>query len=150
MELAFALQIQAYFDGELPADKRRLLERSIHDDPQAVALLAELQSVRCLVASAPERKTPESREFYWSKIERTIAQQKAGSKKRRWIIWSLFGAPACALIALIFSLVHPMEPLTEQYAGGDNFIYRDEEAQTTVIWFNFPSTIDRPISTGIE
>src|SRR5512138_813224 len=70
------LKLQAYLDGELPeAEARRMTDR-LAQDPEAAALLTELrQTTEAVAAFEKEVRLPESREFYWSKIQREIQRQ---------------------------------------------------------------------------
>src|SRR4051794_9925969 len=67
------LKLQAFFDGELPESESREVAAWIARDPDATALLKELRNTRqALSTFEPGLKLPESREFFWSKIEREI------------------------------------------------------------------------------
>ena len=68
------LKLQAHFDGELPEPEARAVANWLARDREAVALLAELRNTRkALKGFESDIKLPETREFYWSKIEREIA-----------------------------------------------------------------------------
>src|SRR5258707_14151177 len=78
MNQELQLKLQAYLDGELPdgeaAEARELIAR----DGEAQALVAELANTSAALAGhEAEGKLPETREFYWSKIQREIARQEA-------------------------------------------------------------------------
>ena len=69
------LQLQAYLDGELSDREARKVTDLLASSEEAQKLFAELQCTRtALVENEPEYKLPESREFFWSKIEREIRQ----------------------------------------------------------------------------
>ncbi len=67
------LKLQAFLDGELPEREAREILAWTQRDGAAAALLAELKNTRAAMAkSEPHLSVPESREFFWSKIEREI------------------------------------------------------------------------------
>src|SRR6476646_9234604 len=67
------LKLQAFLDGELPEKDAREVAAWLARDAEATDLLAELRNTRkALVDFEPGLKLPESREFYWSKIQREI------------------------------------------------------------------------------
>jgi anti-sigma factor RsiW len=67
------LKLQAWVDGELSKREVRRLTAEIEGDPDAQALVAELKMTRGFLAgNEPPVTLPESREFYWSKIQREI------------------------------------------------------------------------------
>ena len=68
------LKLQAWLDGELSGPEGLRLSREIAGDADATRLVEELRSVKSALAGAETPLTiPESREFYWSKIERQKA-----------------------------------------------------------------------------
>src|SRR3954453_21440778 len=67
------LKLQAFFDGELPEKEGREVAAWLAKDADATGLLGELRNTRKALADhEPALKVPESREFYWSKIQRDI------------------------------------------------------------------------------
>ena len=73
MKAELELKLQAYLDGELSAGDVREVEASLAGDPEAQRLLAELRTtVGVLRDNEPQMPLLESRDFYWSKIERAI------------------------------------------------------------------------------
>src|ERR1051325_978400 len=67
------LKLQAFLDGELPENEAREMVSWIARDEEAKALHAELKNTRrAIKESEPIVRVPESREFYWSKIQREI------------------------------------------------------------------------------
>ena len=82
MNLEFELKLQALLDGELPEREAAEVEARVKADPQAQALLDELRmTTTALRGNELERALPETREFFWSKIERTIAAWVIGEEK---------------------------------------------------------------------
>ena len=72
------LKLQAYLDAELSERETRAVASWFDRDPEAQALLSELRATKSALAShEPELNVPESREFYWSKIEREIGRLDA-------------------------------------------------------------------------
>src|SRR5437667_753153 len=71
------LKLQAYLDGELPEAEARAVANWLAQDREAVALFGELRNTRqALVGVEVGVTLPESREFFWSKIEREIRRQE--------------------------------------------------------------------------
>ncbi len=68
------IKLQAYLDGELPEREARRVGDWMTNDPEARALVSELKMTRNALRETGEAESrlPESREFYWSKIERQI------------------------------------------------------------------------------
>ncbi|HMV01577.1 MAG TPA: zf-HC2 domain-containing protein, partial [Rhodocyclaceae bacterium] len=74
----FSMRLQAYLDGELGAAERAQVESVLAQDPEARALERELRMVMSALRDAdPVVSVPESREFYWSRIERAINASEA-------------------------------------------------------------------------
>ena len=73
MDFEVELKLQAFLDGELPEAEAREVARILAQDQEATLLLGELRNTRqALKGSEAIVQLPESREFYWSKIEREI------------------------------------------------------------------------------
>src|SRR5262245_41148479 len=67
------LKLQAYLDGELPAQDAKAVTELLASDGEARALLMELTNTRnAITAHEAEIKVPANREFYWSGIRREI------------------------------------------------------------------------------
>ena len=149
------LKLQAYLDKELAADEKQQLESSYLQDPKANALLAELRMVRSVLKGYEDQtKLPESREFYWSKVERGIrAAERAeltGSRDtalRTW--WRKWRMPTGALAALAMAgwLAGTQTGFFGSTAGpGESslddtgaFTYRDFSTGTTLVWLSYPA-----------
>jgi anti-sigma factor RsiW len=101
------LKIQAYLDGELSPRESREVQAWLATDSEAQALLTELKLTRStLVGNEPEAKLPESREFFWSKIERQIeaeAPAEAAARIPFWLAWRRYFAPVAgvAIVAVL-------------------------------------------------
>jgi anti-sigma factor RsiW len=146
------VKLQAYLDGELPEGERRAVESSLTQDAEAAALLAELRHTNAsLAAFEREIKLPESREFFWSKIEREIRRQEQQSPQRQepqaWFAgWRRLLIPASAVAALVVLLVSLQSTVpgggsgTGIVAAFDDenaFTYRDQSQGTTLVWLSY-------------
>ena len=73
MDLETQLKVQAYLDGELSEAEAREVANLLARNREALTLHTELRNTRkALVGSEIGVELPESREFFWSKIEREI------------------------------------------------------------------------------
>src|SRR5690348_12516230 len=76
MTLESQLKLQAYLDGELSSGEVRHVESWLADDGEARELLAELRNTKIALSTYEmDVQLPESREFYWQKIENEIQRQ---------------------------------------------------------------------------
>ncbi len=136
-------QVQAYVDGELPADERVAVEALLETDSDAQMMCEALQASRSLLQGEElERTVPESREFYWSKIERAIerettaADRPASGERSRglmdWVRWlvPVGGVAALLLISVVSQFDAPPA------SGGGN-----ERSPSYV-------EVDHPLDTG--
>ena len=107
------LQLQAWVDGELPEGEARRLAESVRGDAEAEALVQELRLTKSFLAgNEAELRLPaaESRDFYWSKIERAIGQAEASPRPELptaqpfgWLLaWRRLLAPASGLALVAF------------------------------------------------
>ena len=95
------LRLQAYLDGELSERESREISAQLKDDPQANALFNELQSTRtALRGNELEMKLPETREFYWSKIQREVERSSRETAPRPAAQW---WKPAYMRVAGVFA-----------------------------------------------
>jgi len=153
------LKLQAFLDGELPQGEAREVLAWTQCDAEAATLLAELRNTRqALVKSERQMSVPESREFYWSKIEREIQRFEPAEtlecknlffvRLRRFLLpasatailviaglfaYSYMGTGTVAVVAANDSDETVVE--TAQ-AGSDATTYRDEADGTTLVWFS--------------
>lgn len=146
------LQLQAYCDDELGVAERKAMAARLAQDPDLRALHAELQELQALCACGePERKLPESREFYWSKIERSILREQAQPARNPFFAgWLRILAPATGLALVLITAVflgkfsadtqktsylHEIEtPLEDTTA----ISFHSETARMTVVWVQSP------------
>jgi anti-sigma factor RsiW len=164
MNLEQQLKLQAFLDGELPEREAREILAWTQRDHEAAALLAELKNTRqAMVKSEPHLSVPESREFFWSKIESAIQrlEPQATIAPRVSIFAALrrFLLPASAVVALVIaglfahfnapkvvgeSVADTDTPSVETtLANSDATTYRDASEGTTLVWFS-SATDDSP------
>jgi anti-sigma factor RsiW len=143
-------KLQAYLDGELPAGESAGVQEWLARDPEARALLAELQNTNAALAGhEAEVKLPETREFFWSKIEREIGRQSVAAtaplRKSFWARWGWRGlVPAGGFAAVCLLVLHLANPGTAsaefvpelELASDDMgaYTYRNQEDGLTMIW----------------
>ena len=155
------LKLQAFLDGELPKREAREILVWTQRDSAAASLLAELKNTRAaMVKSEPHLSVPESREFFWSKIEREIQrlEPRENSKPNLSIFASLrrFLLPASAVAAVVIAgmIAHFNFPnnapknvvedvadadtttVETTLANSDATTYRDASEGTTLVWFS--------------
>lgn len=157
MNEELSLRLQAYADGELLEGDAREMADFLAEDADARALLAELKNTRSALANyEAEIKLPESREFYWSKIEREIRRQEGVAPRQPepssslFVAWRRLLVPAGALAVLIL-LVFVLFPQTQApptlasveaeftLADSDAFTYQDYANGTTLVWLSYPA-----------
>ncbi len=146
------LKLQAYLDGELPAGERQAVADRLASDAEARGLLKELERTRrALRESEVPRAVPESREFFWSKIEREICRQEAAAARasRRaaapwWKRW-LIPAAGLAALTLVLSVAEhrwtgPRQPGVVETTLADSgaLTYRDVKEGITLVWLSYP------------
>jgi anti-sigma factor RsiW len=113
------LRVQAWLDGELPAAEAAAVSALVEADAEAADAVRELRWVRSwLAAGELPRALPESREFFWSKVERAIeprssgkpevaAEEVEGASLRGRLRWLVPLGLAAALAALLFTAKPP-------------------------------------------
>jgi anti-sigma factor RsiW len=149
-ELDNALKLQAYVDGELPDREAKAMAKSLSQDAQRQVLHDELRSLKALLrGNEIEHPVRETREFYWSQIQRSIAATPAGraphaSSLGWWLRW-LVPVGATALLCAYWLV--PTEPtptgtegllvgheLETPLAETTSYAFRSESAGMTVVW----------------
>lgn len=156
------LKVQAFVDGELPESGQAEIAALIARDAEVSALVKELKHTRQALAgfdgSVP---LPESREFYWSRIQREIGRFPRvepesggvswGSLVLRWFL------PATCLAGLVAAgflfLQSPWGTGDEvawqaAHDGISAFTYRDYEEGMTVMWLSYPT--DNAVANSSE
>jgi len=107
MNVELQLKLQAWVDGELPDGEARQVAAIVEQDKDARALASELRMTKQFLAgNETEAKLPESREFYWSKIQREIERLEkpaAGSRPDSWVFaWRRLLAPLSGVALVAF------------------------------------------------
>jgi anti-sigma factor RsiW len=148
------LRLQSYLDGELAENDAREVADWLARDQEAAGLLTELRQTRQALTGFEEGiKLPESREFFWSKIQREIQRQDVPAPepeaKLSWLFRVrrfLMPAAGIAMVALLTMVVtREGEP-----GGGDSsaetaledagaFTYHDYTAGATLVWLSYPA-----------
>lgn len=153
MDYEAQLKLQAYLDGELPEAEALGVAKWLAQDREPVALLAELRNTRQALAQAEAPRTlPESREFFWSKIQREIQRQEqpqpAPARASLWESWRRFFVPAGALAALALAIFITLSSgssdsiVETAIADPAAFTYHDFSSRTTLVWFSYPAEND--------
>ena len=98
------LKLQAFLDSELDAREMREVETLLAQDAQSAALMQELKWTKAAIAgNEPEMKLPETREFFWGKVQRGIEagdkQAASSPAERAW--WTKLLYPATGLAAMV-------------------------------------------------
>ena len=149
------LKVQAYLDNELSAGDARSVSKLISSDAEIRDLYTELKNTKdVLVHNEPAVSVPDTRDFYWSQIQRRIAsaeRQPAVAHARPW--WLRMLAPAAGTVALFAILLSVMNPNTqnavaptqtqaavaplhkvEEAADVSLFTFRSESEGVTLVW----------------
>lgn len=138
------LEIMAYADGELAANRTVDVEQLLNSNPSATALHRELAGIRTLVRShEPAGQIADTREFYWSQIQRRIAAEEQVANRKspalplplNWLRW-LVPALGVAAVALI-AVVQP-RPVAAVIAGTEAsaMTFTSEADGVTIRWIN--------------
>lgn len=148
-----AIKLQAWVDGDAsappPAEVAALLER----DPEAKAVVAMLRVTRDVLREGePPMTLPETREFYWSKIERAIVreqvreEQPPSIRRAGWLLRWLAPAGILAMLALLVASPvlrgrpglggRPMAEIDSPLDDLSSFTFRSESEGMTVVWVN--------------
>jgi anti-sigma factor RsiW len=150
MEYQDQLKVQAYLDGELSEAEAREVANRLARDQGAIALMNELRHTRQAVSGFESGfRVPESREFYWSKIQRAIERLEPKPEQKpeaipfilrlRRLLVPTTALAAAALVALM--VVRGGAPLTGETSLEDTgaFTYHDYSAGATLVWLSYPA-----------
>ncbi len=149
------LKLQAFLDGELPEAEAHEVAAWLARDQEAALLLQELRHTRqALKGFDSTIRLPESREFFWSKVEREIRRQEqtmpAAPLAPKASFWLRFLVPsgALAIVAItalfaasqfgLFSTANAAE-LEAASTDAGSLTYRDYSSGTTFIWLSYPA-----------
>jgi anti-sigma factor RsiW len=150
------LKLQAFLDGELPKSEAGKLAAELASDPEATALVAELRSTREVLKGFEESiKLSESREFYWSKIERAIQSEEKDAPtvaavgpvwlaNLRRILVPAAGLAVLAIVGLLATQSSRIGPGSIETAFSDPgaLTYHDYTSGTTLVWLSYPAEND--------
>ncbi len=153
MDLQTQLHLQAYLDGELPENEARRIANLLAQDSEAAALLKELRQTRqALTGFEDGVRVPESREFYWSKIQRAIEREQAPEPETTpsvpiWLLLRRLLAPATAIAVLIIAALFIITPggrirgtgMETALTDSGAMIYHDYSAGVTLVWLSYPA-----------
>jgi hypothetical protein len=149
------IKLQAHLDGELTGREAQHVAALIENDAEARALFSELQQTKVwLKANEPEMRLPESREFFWSKIERDIQRLESSPADKHSPGWVLFfrrhlsaiagTSVAAALVLFVAFQMNVLSP--SMFEEIDNpldddtgsFSFRSESQKMTLVWIANP------------
>ncbi len=152
------LRLQAYADGELPAAEAAAVEALLAKDASARTTVETLRNTRAALRDyATSVRVPETREFYWSKIQREIERQErrqetaAAPAAPSWVaLLRRMLVPAGALAAVMIAgfvtlrqtgVIAPVRvpPVEASLSGGGTFTYRNFATRTTLVWLSYPA-----------
>ena len=155
MDYNAQLKLQALLDGELPEDEASEVAKWVAQDREAAALLEELRSTRgALAGFEADVRLPESREFFWSKVEREIQRlETPAPKPARVSYFTLvrrFLVPASAVAVVLIAGLMLIPPagstgrtvaaeIETALADSGVFTYRDYSAGATLVWLSYPA-----------
>ncbi len=143
------LKLQAYLDGELSHREERGVMELVARDATARNLLDELRFTKtALKGNEPEIKLPETRAFYWSKIQRDIQRLEAAAPLERtnWFTWwrRKYWMPfsgVAVMIALVIGTASQFlfhSPVLEEIDNPSEetgaFTFRSDKERMTVVW----------------
>ena len=145
------LKLQAWVDGELAAAEAARLAGQVANDAALEALVRQLRAVKtALAGNELDRAVPETREFYWGKIQRALERAAVTDQPRpvgRWRAWlGAYGwrtaLGATLLLVLAAPVVHQRHPATlapqvqvdSPLDNVNSYTFRSEADGMTVMW----------------
>jgi len=140
------LKLQAWLDGELSEPEARRISREIAGDAEADRLVTDLRALKSALAGNETAMTvPETREFYWSKIERQIQSEARNPRtvqaprQTAWLRWlsplAGFAALACMMLLAIRPFAPPaFDEISSTGEGMEAVTFHDQSAGMTVVW----------------
>jgi len=143
------LKLQAYLDGELAVEEAAEVKGWLDSHPEAQSLLTELRNTKtALLGHEAAFQLPETREFFWSKIEREIERQEeapTGAPAVPWYVWlqrhflPLSGVAllSCFLGVLFIESGRSAGQFGELEMASDDmgsYTFRDQSEKVTAVW----------------
>jgi len=155
------LKLQAWLDGELPQQEAALFHEELASRPEDQKQAAELNAVKSVLVPANEVvvKVPETREFYWSQIQRRIQHEESKpamvseSFIARWrrFLFPLAGVAGATAILLLsarqFVPTAAFDESTDLSSEMESMTFHDFSAGMTVVWLQEK---DQPLSQADE
>lgn len=144
-----ALKLQAFLDGELSERDAAEVRDWLARDADAQALLTELYNTSAALAGhEAESRVPETREFYWSKIERAIEleeRRQTATAAPSWFAWVQRRFVAIGGLAVVSCLIAIMALHSDgamaqasrlELASDDMgaYTFRDHQQRMTMVW----------------
>ncbi len=159
MNIQEQLKVQAYLDGELSGRDAEEVAERMSGDQEAQTLRDALAGLKALMVEAEgERSVPETREFYWGKIERRLEQPRSRlSFQLGWFTWRRFWIPAAGMaLVAVLSIAgakfatrgNSHVQLAEVVNLAENtssISFRDNSQNMFVVW-----VYDRPVESMID
>jgi anti-sigma factor RsiW len=150
------LRLQAFLDHELGEQEARDVASWVARDREAAALVRELRNTRQALSQAgQDQRVPETREFYWSKLEREIQRlQPSEPVQIPSLPWMarfrrvLVSAGAVAALAVIVFVAGHQSGFLGWFRGAQTemtaadagmFTYKDYANGTTLVWMDYPA-----------
>jgi anti-sigma factor RsiW len=155
------LKLQAYLDGELAAREAAEVKDWLARESDAQALFGELRGTSALLAGSElPRPLPESRDFFWSKIQREIERQKPVAKpavaRLSWYAWiqrhflPISGVALVLCFAGYFRTPAKAAPqFGEMEVASDEmgaYTFRDQQNKMTMIWLYDRNSADSQVA----
>jgi anti-sigma factor RsiW len=162
MNVELGIKLQAHLDGELTGREAQEIAALLETDAGAQALFAELRQTKLLLAgNEPEFRLPESREFFWGKIEREISRpESALGRQPAWMMFlrrhfAALSTTAVAAALVMFLAVNSMSPamfeeIENPLDDSDSFSFRSESQQMTLVWIANPYADDEAVEPAPE
>jgi len=163
MNVELGIKLQAHLDGELTGRDAQEVAALLEKDAEARALFTELQQTKLLLGgNEPEFRLPESREFFWGKIERQISRPEMApaSSVPGWMMFlrrhfAALSTTAVAAALVMFLAVNSMSPamfeeIENPLDDSDSFSFRSESQQMTLVWIANPYADDETTETAPE
>ena len=155
MDYKAQLKLQALLDGELPEGEASAVTQWVAEDREAAALLEELRNTRgALAGFDTDVRLPESREFFWSKVQREIQRLETPAQKPARVTYFTlvrrFLVPVSAVAVVLIAGLMLNRPaglsgrtvaaeIETALADSGAFSYRDYSAGTTLVWLSYPA-----------